>query len=158
MAQTKVLVLDEHHRVPAQLRGALERVGAEVQVRSPGEVLTAPGRLPEVTVLLASAGLAPHTVRAVARRPDDVGQQPSVVAFAALDLHLLDQHVLAGADYVAPPFHPDLVRARLRDCHERAEFSRTMEDVAAHAELLSYERELEIGREIQLGFLPDALP
>ncbi|GAA2284547.1 hypothetical protein GCM10010415_63050 [Streptomyces atrovirens] len=159
MAQTKVLVLDERRGMPPGLRDALDHVGAEVHVHSPGEVLAAPpGRLPEVTVLLASAELAPHTVRSVARRLDDEGQRPSVVAFAEHDLHLLDHHVTAGADYLAPPFHPDLVRARLRDCHERAQFSRTMEDVAAHAELLSYERELEIGREIQLGFLPDSLP
>ncbi|MEV5433826.1 SpoIIE family protein phosphatase [Streptomyces sp. NPDC052701] len=159
MAQTKVLVLDEHHSVPPELRNALERVGAQVHVRSPGEVLaTTPGRLPRVTVLLAYAGLAPHTVRAVARRLDDEGQRPSVVAFAERDLHLLGHHVHAGADYLVPPFHPDLVRARLRDCHERARISQTMEDVTAHAELLSYERELEIGREIQTGFLPDTLP
>ncbi|MFJ5261667.1 PP2C family protein-serine/threonine phosphatase [Streptomyces sp. NPDC088387] len=159
MAQTKVLVLGERRCLPPDLHRALKRVGAEVLMRSPGEVLnTSPGRLPEVSVVLAHAELTPHTVRAVARRLVDEGFQPSVVAFAEHDLHLLDSHVHAGADYLVPPFHTHLVRARLRGCQERAEFSRTIEDVAAHAELLSYERELEIGREIQLGFLPDALP
>jgi sigma-B regulation protein RsbU (phosphoserine phosphatase) len=160
MVQTKVLVLGEHRSVPRDLHEALKRVGAEVHVHSPGEVLaTSPGRLPEVTVVLAHAELTPHTVRAVARRLDDEGLQPAVVAYADQEhLHLLDGHVGAGADYLVPPFHTHLVRARLRDCHEKAQFSRTMEDVAAHAELLSYERELEIGREIQMGFLPDDLP
>ncbi|GAA3794844.1 PP2C family protein-serine/threonine phosphatase [Streptomyces phyllanthi] len=159
MAQTNVLVLDEHRTVPPDLRSALERVGARVHVRTPTDVLAAsPGRLPDVTVMLAHAGLSPHTVRAVARRLDDDGRRPSVVAFAEQDLHLLGSHVHAGCDYLVPPFHADLVLARLRNCDERARFSRTMEDVTAHAELLSYERELEIGREIQLGFLPDALP
>ncbi|MET9734959.1 SpoIIE family protein phosphatase [Streptomyces sp. NPDC006458] len=159
MVQTKVLVLGEQRTVPPDLHDALERVGAEVHVRSPGEVLSAsPGRLPEVTVVLAHAELTPHTVRAVTRRLDDEGQQPAVVAYAEQDLHLLDSHVHAGADYLVPPFHTHLVRARLRDCHQKVQFSRTMEDVAAHAELLSYERELEIGREIQMGFLPDDLP
>ncbi|MEV7418423.1 PP2C family protein-serine/threonine phosphatase [Streptomyces sp. NPDC089919] len=159
MAQTKVLVLDEHHSVPPDLLKALDEVGAEVHVRTPGEVLGAePGRLPEATVLLAYAGLSPHTVRSVARRLDDEGPRPTVVAFAERDLHLLGSHVHAGSDYLVPPFYPELIRARLRDCHDRAELGRTMEDVAAHAELLSYERELEIGREIQMGFLPDTLP
>ncbi|MFE2096651.1 MULTISPECIES: PP2C family protein-serine/threonine phosphatase [unclassified Streptomyces] len=159
MSHTKVLLLDEHRRAPAELLATLEALRFEVRRRTPGEALAlAPGELGETEVLLVSARLAPATVRAVVRRLDDEGRQPTVVAFADHDLHLLGGHVQAGSDYLVPPFHPELVRARLRNCHERAEFSRTLEDVAAHAELLSYERELEIGREIQLGFLPDALP
>ncbi|MFI6049835.1 PP2C family protein-serine/threonine phosphatase [Streptomyces violascens] len=159
MSQTKVLILTEHDRVPGELLEALASLEADVRVRTPGAVLTAaPGQADGPDVLLAGAGLSPVTVRAVARRLGDEGPQPTVVAFAEHDLHLLGSHVHAGADYLVPPFYPELVRARLRDCHERAEFSRTLEDVTAHAELLSYERELEIGREIQLGFLPDSLP
>ncbi|MDI3418502.1 PP2C family protein-serine/threonine phosphatase [Streptomyces luteolus] len=159
MEPTKVLVLDERRDAPPELLTALDKLGTVVHVRTPGDVLAKEvGQLPDTDVLLAYAGLSPHTVRAVARRLDDEDQRPTVVAFAEHDLHLLGSHVHAGSDYLVPPFHPDLVRARLRDCHERATFSRTMEDVAAHAELLSYERELEIGREIQMGFLPDSLP
>ncbi|MFI7011963.1 PP2C family protein-serine/threonine phosphatase [Streptomyces sp. NPDC050145] len=157
--RTKVVVLDEQRRLPAELKRALADVGAQVWTRTPGDVLGAgPGLLPDAEVLLAHASLSPHTVRAVARRLDDEGSRPTVVAFAEHELHLLGSHIHAGADYLVPPFYPDLVRARLRDCHAKAAFSRTMEDVASHAELLSYERELEIGREIQLGFLPESLP
>ncbi|MEU6679720.1 SpoIIE family protein phosphatase [Streptomyces sp. NPDC046853] len=159
MAQTKVLILDERRNVPSGLAKALDAVGAETHTCTPGDVLAAsPGRMPAVTALLAHATLSPHTVRSVARRLADEGQQPTVVAYADRDLHLLDGHVRAGSDYLIPPFHPVLVEARLRDCHQHAELNRNMEEVAAHAELLSYERELEIGREIQLGFLPDSLP
>ncbi|MER6033186.1 MULTISPECIES: SpoIIE family protein phosphatase [unclassified Streptomyces] len=159
MSHTKVLLLDEHRRAPDELLATLRELRFEVSRRTPGETLAqAPGELGETDVLLVSARLAPATVKAVVRRLDDEGRQPTVVAYADHDLHLLGGHVQAGADYLVPPFHPELVRARLRDCHERTEFSRTLQDVAAHAELLSYERELEIGREIQLGFLPDTLP
>lgn len=159
MSHTKVLILDEHRGAPPELLAALESLQAEVHRRTPGETLAlAPGELGRTDVLLVSARLAPATVKAVARRLDDEGQPPTVVAFADHDLHLLGSHIQAGSDYLVPPFYPELVRARLRTCHERAELGRTLEDVAAHAELLSYERELEIGREIQLGFLPDALP
>ncbi|MZD04652.1 SpoIIE family protein phosphatase [Streptomyces sp. SID5785] len=159
MAQTNVLILDEHRNVPDGLAKALHAVGAETHARTPGEVLAASrGRMPEVTAVLAHATLSPHTVRSVTRRLADEGQQPTVVAFAEHDLHLLDDHVRAGSDYLLPPFHPVLVEARLRDCHQHAELNRNIEEVAAHAELLSYERELEIGREIQLGFLPESLP
>lgn len=116
------------------------------------------GQVPGTEVLLVHADVSPHTVRAVTRRLDDEGNNPTVVAYAEHDLHLLGSHVHAGSDYLVPPFYPDLIRARLRNCHEHATLSRTVQDVAAHAELLSYERELEIGREIQMGFLPDSLP
>ncbi|WP_328537668.1 PP2C family protein-serine/threonine phosphatase [Streptomyces sp. NBC_00344] len=154
-----VLVLDEHRNAPLELLRALESLGAEVRINTPGDVLATPrGELPGTDVLLTYAGLSPHTVKSVARRLNDEGRWPTVVAYAEYDLHLLGNHIHAGSDYLVPPFYPDLVRARLRDCHEHAAFSRTMEDVAAHAELISYERELEIGREIQMGFLPDSLP
>lgn len=159
MAQTRVLILDERRNVPTALAKALDAVGAQAHTCTPGDVLAASrGRMPAVTALLANATLSPHTVRSVARRLADEGQQPTVVAYAEHDLHLLDGHVRAGSDYLLPPFHPVLVQARLRDCHQHAEHNRNLEEVAAHAELLSYERELEIGREIQLGFLPDSLP
>ncbi|WP_438292940.1 PP2C family protein-serine/threonine phosphatase [Streptomyces sp. HUAS TT7] len=159
MSQTNVLVLDEGRTAPPELLKALQAVGARVRVHTPGEVLGAQhGQVPDAEVLLAHAGLSPHTVRAVARRLDDEGHHPTVVAFAEHELHLLGSHVHAGSDYLVPPFYPELIRARLRNCHEHAELSRTVQDVAAHAELLSYERELEIGREIQMGFLPDSLP
>ncbi|MFF6886523.1 PP2C family protein-serine/threonine phosphatase [Streptomyces sp. NPDC012421] len=158
-ARTKVLLLDEHHRVPPELRKALEGLDADVRVRTPAELLAAAaGASGETEVVLASARLSPSTVKAVTRRLVEEGQSPTVVAFAEHELHLLGGHIRAGSDYLVPPFYPELVRARLRNCHERAAFSRTLEDVAAHAELLSYERELEIGREIQGGFLPDTLP
>ncbi|MFJ5230892.1 PP2C family protein-serine/threonine phosphatase [Kitasatospora sp. NPDC088391] len=156
--KTRVLVLKGRQQVPSELLSALELIGVEVLLRSPGEVLTSdPGRLGATDVLLAPAELAPRSVRAVQHRLQDEGRTPSIVAFAADELHALDRHVRAGADYLAPPFHPELVRARLRDCHEHSGFGHAMEDVTAHAELLSYERELEIGREIQRGFLPEQL-
>ncbi|MEU9100371.1 SpoIIE family protein phosphatase [Streptomyces sp. NPDC048361] len=159
MSQTNVLVLDEGRNAPAELLKALHTVGARVRVRTPGDVLGAQhGQVPGTEVLLVHADVSPHTVRAVTRRLDDEGNSPTVVAFAEHDLHLLGSHVHAGSDYLVPPFYPDLIRARLRNCHEHAQLSRTVQDVAAHAELLGYERELEIGREIQMGFLPDSLP
>ncbi|GGL60443.1 hypothetical protein GCM10010129_00030 [Streptomyces fumigatiscleroticus] len=159
MTQTKVLILDERRQVPPGLSQALKAMGAEAHSCTPGDVLAAsPGRMPAATALLVHATLSPHTARSVARRLADEGQQPRMVAYAERDLHLLDGHVRAGSDYLIPPFHPVLVEARLRGCHQHAKLNRDMKEMAAHAALLGYERELEIGREIQLGFLPDSLP
>ncbi|MBF9070758.1 PP2C family protein-serine/threonine phosphatase [Streptacidiphilus fuscans] len=159
MSENEILILHGPSEVPRELLAALRKLGAAVDILTPEEVLLAePDRYAEHNVLLVAAELPATTVRIVARRLEANGRGPTVVAFADHDLHMLDQHVNAGWEYLVPPFNPELVRTRLRDCRHRASFSRTVEDVAAHAELLSYERELEIGREIQRGFLPGSLP
>jgi len=61
-------------------------------------------------------------------------------------------------DYIVPPFLPTLIRSRLFACHSQQALARTAEEAHVEAELLKYERELQIGREIQEGFLPDTLP
>jgi len=48
--------------------------------------------------------------------------------------------------------------SRLLACHFRQALSRTAEEIQTSAHLLKYERELQIGRNIQAGFLPEQLP
>ncbi|MFC7381803.1 PP2C family protein-serine/threonine phosphatase [Sphaerisporangium rhizosphaerae] len=153
---TSVLVLDDDSPPPG-LRRALAEAGVRVRVHSPADVLAAE-RMPEVDVLLASAAVPPNIVRAVARRMDEEGWRPTLLAYTEHDFGALEGHVHGGADYLMPPFLTSLVRARLGTCHEQAELSRALRLAGGEADLHRYERELEIGREIQLGFLPDSLP
>ena len=159
MPEKEILILRGPSEIPEGLLDALRLLEATPVIHTPEEVLLADAdRFADSSVLLVAAELPPHTVRTVARRLEVDGREPLVVAFAEHDLHALDGHVGAGWDYLVPPFNTELVRTRLRDSHHQASFSRSVEDLAAHADLISYERELEIGREIQRGFLPGALP
>ncbi|MFE3648244.1 PP2C family protein-serine/threonine phosphatase [Streptomyces sp. NPDC059152] len=161
MSDATALLVHPEGNPPPDLLSALAHEEVTFTVHTPDEALGAAGDeqpVPVAEVLLAPAAMPPRTVRAMSRRMSETGPTPIVVVYTEQDFAALDQHIKLGHDYLVPPFLPPLVRARLRSCYERAKLSRTMEEVEAQAELLSYERELKIGREIQEGFLPEGLP
>ncbi len=161
MSDVSALLVHPERNPPPDLLAALAAEDVAVTVHTPDEALGAGGErrpAPAAEVLLTPAALPPRTVRAVSRRMAETGPTPIVVVYAEHAFTDIEQHIRLGHDYLVPPFLPPLVRARLRSCYERAKLGRTMEEVEAQAELLSYERELKIGREIQEGFLPEGLP
>ncbi len=60
---------------------------------------------------------------------------------------------MGAEDYLSKPFNPVLLKARINACLEKKRL-RDVEQLYAK----SMELELEIGRQIQSGFFPDALP
>jgi serine phosphatase RsbU (regulator of sigma subunit) len=60
---------------------------------------------------------------------------------------------MGAEDYLSKPFEPTLLRARISSCLEK----KRLRDLQ-HLYLKSLEREMEIGRDIQRGFLPARLP
>ena len=79
---------------------------------------------------------------------------PVIVISAHNDLRSVVQGIQLGAeDYLPKPFEPTLLHARISSSLEKKRL-RDLQQLY----LKSLERELEIGREIQMGFLPSALP
>jgi len=79
---------------------------------------------------------------------------PVIVISASNDLKSVVRGIQLGAeDYLPKPFEPTLLMARISSCLER----KRLHDLEK-LYLKSLERELEIGREIQMGFLPPELP
>jgi phosphoserine phosphatase RsbU/P len=79
---------------------------------------------------------------------------PVVIISAASDLNNVVRGIELGADDFLPkPFNPVLVHARLKAGLEK----KRLRDIERRY-LQSLERELDIGREIQAGFLPQAIP
>lgn len=79
---------------------------------------------------------------------------PVIVISALNDLRSVVRGIELGAeDYLPKPFEPVLLRARLEACLEKKRL-RDQEQLY----LKGLERELEIGRQIQASFLPEALP
>jgi serine phosphatase RsbU (regulator of sigma subunit) len=79
---------------------------------------------------------------------------PVIVISASNDLKSVVRGIQLGAeDYLPKPFEPTLLGARISSCLEKKRL-RDLEKLY----LKSLERELEIGREIQMGFLPPKLP
>ena len=61
-------------------------------------------------------------------------------------------------DFLLPPFDPELVRIRIEAVLDHAQSREERADDAKREELLKLERDLQIGRTIQQGFLPSSLP
>lgn len=79
---------------------------------------------------------------------------PVIVISAVNDLRSVVRGIELGAeDYLPKPFEPVLLRARLEASLEKKRL-RDQEQLY----LKGLERELEIGRQIQAGFLPEVLP
>ncbi len=79
---------------------------------------------------------------------------PVIVISASNDLKSVIRGIQLGAeDYLPKPFEPTLLKARISSSLEK----KRLHDLEK-LYLKSLERELEIGREIQKGFLPPALP
>lgn len=79
---------------------------------------------------------------------------PVIVISANSDLeHVVKGIQLGAEEYLPKPFEPTLLRARISSSLEK----KHLRDLQ-RLYLKSLERELEIGREIQKGFLPRSLP
>ena len=79
---------------------------------------------------------------------------PVIVISAMSDMQSIVRGIKLGAeDYLPKPFDEVLLQARISSALEKKHL-RDLEQ----AHLQSLERELEIGHEIQSGFLPDVLP
>jgi sigma-B regulation protein RsbU (phosphoserine phosphatase) len=65
---------------------------------------------------------------------------------------------LGAGDYLAAPFIPAVVQARINAGLTRQQLQAQQQDAAGHELLLTIERDVQIARQIQLGFLPNQLP
>ncbi|PYE54790.1 SpoIIE family protein phosphatase [Deinococcus yavapaiensis] len=90
-----------------------------------------------------------------------LGAKPFVLAYATRPDQLNAVRALLGLgaqDYLAGSIEPDLVRVRVEHARERKRLTEHQEDVTKKAALLLIERDVQIGRDIQLSFLPETLP
>ncbi len=65
---------------------------------------------------------------------------------------------LGATDYIPSPFLPAVVEARVRGCLARRKLQSTQGLDTQQEALLKIERDVQIARQIQLGFLPSQLP
>jgi sigma-B regulation protein RsbU (phosphoserine phosphatase) len=154
------LVVSEPSAAAEQLCTLLVEDGMPARHVSPARVLA--GWYPKEgapDLVLVNAALDIDMVGQVVQQLMRLGgRPPTVVSFAETTIPDLEPHVRAGLDYIVPPFVPGMIGSRLLACHVRQALSRTAEGIQTNAGLLKYERELQIGQEIQAGFLPEVLP
>lgn len=86
------------------------------------------------------------------------GAATSMLVYA-LEAKQLRASIAGGVrDFLLPPFDPEVVRLRIETLLDHAQSRADRADEAKREELLKLERDLQIGRTIQQGFLPSSLP
>lgn len=121
-------------------REALDHVAAD-----PPDMIFLDLMMPEVDGFMVLERLQAH---------ESWREIPVVIVSASNDLTNIVRGIEMGAtDFLPKPFEPTILQARLNAGLER----KRLRDLE-HRYLKSLERELEIGREIQSGFLPKEIP
>jgi serine phosphatase RsbU (regulator of sigma subunit) len=152
-----ILVVDDNELNRDLLSRRLRREGHTVVVAEDGRAaLDALARQPFDLVLLdiMMPELTGYEVLEILKKDDVLRHVPVVMITAATEDDSIVRCLALGAeDHLPKPFNPAILRARVGSSLAK---KRLHDAEQRHAR--SLERELEIGREIQRGFLPDALP
>ena len=152
-----ILVVDDNELNRDLLSRRLRREGHTVVVAEDGRAaLDALARQPFDLVLLdiMMPELTGYEVLEILKKDEVLRHVPVVMITAATEDDSIVRCLALGAeDHLPKPFNPAILRARVGSSLAK---KRLHDAEQRHAR--SLERELEIGREIQRGFLPDALP
>jgi phosphoserine phosphatase RsbU/P len=156
-AAARILVADDHEMNRDLLSRRLRRQGHEVEVAvngrealemmeaSPFDLLLLDIMMPELDGYGTLERMRAHEV---------LRHVPVIMVSALDDVDAVVRCIELGAeDHLPKPFNPVILRARVGACLEKKRL-RDRERLYAR----SLEREMDIGREIQAGFLPAVLP
>jgi phosphoserine phosphatase RsbU/P len=152
-----ILVVDDNELNRDLLSRRLRRDGHTVVIAEHGraaleELARAPFDLVLLDIMMPE--LTGYEVLEIMKNDAALQHIPVVMITAATEEDSIVRCLLLGADdHLPKPFNPSILRARVGSSLAK----KRLHDVEQqHAK--SLERELEIGREIQRGFLPDTLP
>lgn len=158
--QRSIIVID-HRDGAAELIASLRSLPYRLRhVRTLEAALAGHGEDPADLVLVDAEALAEAGASAAgpAWGTNAAGGAASMLVYAR-EAQQLRPSIAGGLrDFLLPPFDPELVRIRIEAVLEYAQSRDERADDAKREELLKLERDLQIGRTIQQGFLPASLP
>ena len=152
-----ILVVDDNEMNRDLLSRRLRRDGHTVVIAEHGraaldELARAPYDLVLLDIMMPE--LTGFEVLEIVKKDPALCHIPVVMITAATEEDSIVRCLLLGADdHLPKPFNPAILRARVASSLAK---KRLHDGEQRYAK--SLERELEIGREIQLGFLPETLP
>ncbi len=156
-APSRLLVVDDNEMNRDMLARRLQRLGHETCMAGDGrEALALLRSQPFDLVLLdiTMPEMDGYEVLLQLRSDEALRHVPVVMVSAIEEVDSVVRCLELGAeDYLGKPFNPLVLKARV-DASLARKLLRDREQ--AHAQMLA--RELEIGRQIQAGFLPEQLP
>src|SRR5512143_1151926 len=157
MAVPRILIVDDEPLNVDYLEQELEGPEFEIASASNGEQALSRVRSDSPDLILLDIMMPVMDGFEVLRRlkaDDSTRDLPVIIISAASDLASMVRGIQLGAeDYLPKPFEPTLLRARISSSLEK----KRLHDLE-QLYLKGLERELDIAREIQQGFLPAELP
>ncbi len=158
----RVVLVDDASEAAGAVGRALANGAAAIETRSAASLAEALAGIEgfDADVILvgseqlgSQAGAAPR-----ARSAANGAVAALLLAYAPAFTPELGRALPDGVDVLLAPFLPELVRARIHALAERRRLQYQLLERAVDEELLKLERDVQIGRTIQLGFLPSSLP
>jgi serine phosphatase RsbU (regulator of sigma subunit) len=157
MARSKILIVDDEPFNVDYLEQELDELGYDTVSAGDGQDALEKVRADSPDLILLDIMMpVMDGFEVLARLKADplTRDLPVIIISAVTDLDSVVHGIQKGAeDYLPKPFEETLLRARITASLERKRL-RDLEQLY----LKNMERELEIGRQIQKGFLPDTLP
>jgi len=158
-----LLVYSPHPATVHSLTTTLRSLGYGAEVVTSPEAARQRLTGSQVSALLISDGTPARDVKALLDLCAEllIGQRPAVLAYTT---HLEQPERLKAMldlgipDYLSLPLDPALVHARIEMAVELRRLNDHSEGARKDAEWLLIERDVQIGRDIQLSFLPQTLP
>jgi sigma-B regulation protein RsbU (phosphoserine phosphatase) len=157
MSRSKILIVDDESFNVDYLEQELEDLGYETvsAVNGQDALGKVQSEIPDLVLLDIMMPVMDgfETLGCLKANPS-TRDIPVIIISADSDLRSVVRGIEMGAeDYLPKPFEPTLLRARISSSLEKKHL-RDLQQLY----LKSLQRELEIGREIQKGFLPSRLP
>jgi sigma-B regulation protein RsbU (phosphoserine phosphatase) len=157
LRQAKILIVDDEPLNIDYLEQELEDLGYETLVAANGQeaLELVKAEVPDMILLdIMMPVMNGFEVLARLKAEKSWRDIPVVMISALSDIDSIVKGIEMGAeDFLPKPFDPIILQARLNAGLEK----KRLRDLE-HLYMRSLERELEIGREIQSGFLPDEIP
>ncbi|MDM0021481.1 PP2C family protein-serine/threonine phosphatase [Variovorax saccharolyticus] len=157
VAPARALVVDDNEMNRDVLSRRLQRSGHAVEVVDSGERALARLKLQNFDLILLDVmmpGIDGYEVLARLKQDPALRHIPVIMISALGETESVVRCLALGADdYLTKPFNPLILQARVDACL----IKKRMHD-GEMRHLQSMEREFEIGRAIQAGFLPESLP
>jgi phosphoserine phosphatase RsbU/P len=163
MAAQTILQIDDNAEWRIFLRGQLEALGYAVSNAESGRQafdLLAAQRFDLVLLDIGLWGtLNSYQILEQLRANGTLATTPVLMLTSADgDPGLARCLSLGATDYIPSPFVPAVVQARVGGCLAQRKLLATPQIDSQHETLLKIERDVQIARQIQLGFLPSQLP
>lgn len=157
-----LLIVAAHSTEREQLQQQLIQLGYGVALAETSRQALDHLRTNDTALVLLGENLALAEGLELLQRLQDIPQTPRlpVICLAtASQAERIEQLIAAGAaDYIGQPYSTTLLQARLQLVLDQAAEHAASDAEIASIELLKYERELQIGQQIQADFLPNQLP